>query len=230
MKKYISLILICVILFSLGSCNKDNTDTPQVSEVPDYNLEVGHEKFEDMPVVNSSSSYLGFESESELYDDCDYVVVGMLTDTFTDGVPKKYGLYGQEVQDGSGEMVASFATLRQLTVLDVLKGENVGETITFANPAISGVGDDGTDIIMWLPESSFIQKQNVKYIFYLNESTREDGTYYAVRDQGVINIDGLDENGSRGKYVTEERYDQVKARFGEYFEKYDRSSELTEEQ
>ena len=45
MKKYISLILICVILFSLGSCNKDNTGTP---EVPDYNLEVGHEKFEDI--------------------------------------------------------------------------------------------------------------------------------------------------------------------------------------
>ena len=95
MKKYISLILICVILFSLGSCNKDNTDTPQVAEVPDYNLEVGHEKFEDLPVVNASCSYLGYENESEMYDDCDLVVVGMLNETFTDGVGRKHGLTGE---------------------------------------------------------------------------------------------------------------------------------------
>ena len=96
------------------------------------------------------------------------------------------------------EMVSCFSTLRQLTVLDVLKGEDVGETITYANMGISMSGDDGNEVIMWLPENEFIQKQNVKYIFYLSESTREDGTYYAASDQGVINIDGLDENGSRG--------------------------------
>ena len=122
-------------------------------------------------------------------------------------------------------MVSCFSTLRELTVLEVLKGDNVGETITYANMAISGVDDDGTEIIMWLPEYAFIQKQNVKYIFYLKESTRKDGIYNAVPDQGVINIDGLDINGSRGKFVTEERYDEVKARFGQYFEKYDRSAE-----
>ena len=95
-------------------------------EIPEYNLEVTHEKFEDMPVVNSDNSIYGFENESEMYDSCDYVVVGMLKDTFTDGVPKRYGLYGQEVQEGSGEMAASVATLRELTVLEVLKGDNVG--------------------------------------------------------------------------------------------------------
>ena len=63
MKKYTAFIFICVMLLGLGSCNKDNTDTPQVSEVPDYNLEVGHEKFEDLPVVNASCSYLGYENE-----------------------------------------------------------------------------------------------------------------------------------------------------------------------
>ena len=229
MKKYISLILICVILFSLGSCNKDNTDTPQVSEVPDYNLEVGHEKFEDLPVVNSSSSYLGYENESEMYDDCDLVVVGMLNETFTDGVGRKHGLTGEILEPDSQEMVACVSTVRTMTVLEVLKGENVGDTLMYANEALSMAGDDGNEVIMWLPENEFIQKQNVKYIFYLNEASRKDGVYYAASDQGVINIDGLDENGSRGKYVSEERYDQVKARFGEYFEKYDRSSELTDQ-
>ena len=179
-----------------------------------------------MPVVNSDNSIYGFENESEMYDSCDYVVVGMLKDTFTDGVPKRYGLYGQGVQEGSGEMAASVATLRELTVLEVLKGDNVGETITYADMAISGVDDDGTEIIQWLPENKFIQKQNVKYIFYLNESSRKDSTFYSDPDQGVINIDGLDINGSRGKFVTEERYDEVKARFGQYFEKYDRSAEI----
>ena len=229
MKKYISLILICVILFSLGSCNKDNTDMPQVSEVPDYNLEVGHEKFEDLPVVNSSSSYLGYENESEMYDDCDLVVVGMLNETFTDGVGRKHGLTGEILEPDSQEMVACVSTVRTMTVLEVLKGENVGDTLMYANEALSMAGDDGNEVIMWLPENEFIQKQNVKYIFYLNEASRKDGVYYAASDQGVINIDGLDENGSRGKYVSEERYDQVKARFGEYFEKYDRSSELTDQ-
>lgn len=226
MKKYISVVLILTMFLGLGSCNNGNIDTPEVPATPNYNLEVVHEKFEDMPIINSSGSYLGYESEDEMYGDCDYVVVGMLKDTFTDGESKRYGLQGQEVQEGSGEMVASFATLRELTVLDVLKGEDVGETITYANMAISGVDDDGAEIIMWLPDNEFIQKKNVKYIFYLSESTRKDGTYYAVPDQGVINIDGLDINGSRGRYVSEERYDQVKARFSEYFEKYDRSLEL----
>lgn len=222
MKKYISVILILAMLMGISSCSADTAKKP---EIPEYNLEVTHEKFEDMPVVNSDNSIYGFENESEMYDSCDYVVVGMLKDTFTDGVPKRYGLYGQEVQEGSGEIAASVATLRELTVLEVLKGDNVGETITYADMAISGVDDDGTEIIQWLPENEFIQKQNVKYIFYLSESTRKDGTYYAASDQGVINIDGLDINGSRGKFVTEERYDEVKARFGQYFEKYDRSAE-----
>ena len=221
MKKYISVILILAMLMGISSCSADTAKKP---EIPEYNLEVTHEKFEDMPVVSASGSYLGYESESEMYDSCDYVVVGMLKDTFTDGVPKRYGLYGQEVQEGSGEIAASVATLRELTVLEVLKGDNVGETITYADMAISGV-DDGTEIIQWLPENKFIQKQNVKYIFYLNESSRKDSTFYSDPDQGVINIDGLDINGSRGKFVTEERYDEVKARFGQYFEKYDRSAE-----
>mgnify|MGYP001148145445 CR=1 FL=1 len=164
MKKYISVILILAMLMGISSCSADTAKKP---EIPEYNLEVTHEKFEDMPVVNSDNSIYGFENESEMYDSCDYVVVGMLKDTFTDGVPKRYGLYGQEVQEGSGEMAASVATLRELTVLEVLKGDNVGETITFANPAINGVDDDGTEIILWLPEYAFIQKQNVKYIFYL---------------------------------------------------------------
>ena len=223
MKKYISVILILAMLMGISSCSADTAKKP---EIPEYNLEVTHEKFEDMPVVNSDNSIYGFENESEMYDSCDYVVVGMLKDTFTDGVPKRYGLYGQEVQEGSGEMAASVATLRELTVLEVLKGDNVGETITYADMAISGVDDDGTEIIQWLPENKFIQKQNVKYIFYLNESSRKDSTFYSDPDQGVINIDGLDINGSRGKFVTEERYDEVKARFGQYFEKYDRSAEI----
>ncbi len=229
MKKYISLILICVMLLGLGSCKSGKIDTPKAPQTPDYNLEVGHEKFEDLPIVYSNVRFYRFENEREMYDDSDLVVVGMLKDTYTDGIPKKYGLDGQEVQDGSGEMVASFSTLRQLTVLDVLKGEDVGETITYANTGISSVDTDGTEIILWLSDYEFIQKQNVKYIFYLSESKRKDGVYYAAPDYGVINIDGLDENGSRGKYVSEERYDQVKARFGEYFEKYDRSSELTDQ-
>ncbi len=61
----------------------------------------------------------------------------------------------------------------------------LGETITYANMAISGVDDDGTEIIMWLPEYAFIQKQNVKYIFYLKESTRKKMVYIMLfPDQG----------------------------------------------
>ncbi|MBP3480005.1 MAG: hypothetical protein J6K66_00170, partial [Clostridia bacterium] len=106
MKKYISVILILAMLMGISSCSADTAKKP---EIPEYNLEVTHEKFEDMPVVNSDNSIYGFENESEMYDSCDYVVVGMLKDTFTDGVPKRYGLYGQEVQEGSGEMAASVA-------------------------------------------------------------------------------------------------------------------------
>lgn len=224
MKKYISLILITVLIFSLTGCSSKTS----VPETPAYNLDVIHEKFEDMEIAHSSGSYIGYENEQELYDNCDCVVVGMLTDTFTDGQIKKYGLMGQEVTEGSGEKVASVATLRSLTVLEVLKGENVGETLTFANAAICSKDTDGTEMILWLPENEFIQKQNVKYIFYLNESSQKNGVYYSDPDQGVINIDGLDTNGSRGKFVTEQRYDEVKARFGQYFEKYDRSLELAD--
>ena len=222
MKKYISVILILAMLMGISSCS---TETAKKPEIPEYNLEVTHEKFEDMPVVSASGSYLGYENESEMYDSCDLVVIGMLDETFTDGNGRRHGLNGEILADGSTEMVACVSTLRNMTVLEVLKGENVGETLKFANSAISGVDDDGTEIILWLPENEFIQKKNVKYVFYLNEASRKDGVYYAASDQGVINIDGLDINGSRGKFVTEERYDEVKARFGQYFEKYDRSAE-----
>lgn len=224
MKKYISLLLIIAILCSLSGCN---SKAPEPEKSP-YDLEVTHEKFEDMPVVNASGSIIRYDNEQELFDSCDYVVVGMLTDTFTDGQIKKYGLYGQEVEEGSGEMVASVATLRDLTVLEVLKGELPEETLTYADMAISSKDTDGTEIILWLPDDEFIQKQNVKYIFYLKESSRKDGIYYSAADQGVINIDGLDVNGSRGKYISEERYDEVRARFSQYFEKYDRSEEKGE--
>ena len=88
MKKYISVILILAMLMGISSCS---TETAKKPEIPEYNLEVTHEKFEDMPVVSASGSYLGYENESEMYDSCDLVVIGMLDETFTDGNGRRHG-------------------------------------------------------------------------------------------------------------------------------------------
>ena len=213
MKKLLSVILI-VLTLSLCACAKTASE---------YDLPVGDEAFESMSVISSQGSYKKYESESEIFDDCDLVVIGMPVNTFTDEQVVYFDKDGNEVDKESDWLIAN--TVRRIKVVEVLKGDKTVSEVELVQLAHIDT-PDGSDkqYIRNLSANEFIAKQNSKYIYYLK---RDGGSkterYYACPDQGVVNIDMLDSNAVN--YVKSDRLLEVINHFDAKFDKYDRSDE-----
>ena len=219
-KKTILCLLIIFVLVLTSACSK-----PQQNEEL-YNYEVTTEPFESLPIVNSSANYPTYDTEKELFDNSEIVLIGMPLETFTDGDQHFYDIDANEVDKNSNVRIFHKITTRNIKIVKVLKGDIKSDSVEIAENAIVETDQVGNNYIYGLPDSSFISKKNVKYIYYLNKGNGDGAKFYFPRsDQGVINIDGLDVN-SRS-VVSEQRLNEVKTRFSTDFAKYDRSDELT---
>lgn len=219
MKKTIFAIL-CVLLLALSfSCAKPaQNETGEVTSAPDENTEVTTEPFESMAIVSSQSMYLTYETEKDLFDSADLVIVGTPAVTFTDGQEHYYNMDLKEVSKDSKEKIASYCTVRDIRVLEVLKGE-AGDTVKVADPAVVKESDAGEKYIWGLDESSYIAKKNAKYVYYLSKSLDDAVDYYYINlDRGLVNIDGQDDRTKT--YVDEKRIEETRERYADLYKKY----------
>ena len=221
MKKLLLCAIMLTLVFSLLS------GCEQAGKTSWYNRPVGQEEFETLDDLQDLSGYArGYATEQALFDFADVVVVGMLDKTFTDGKIIRHDINGKPLPDGTADGAVSVGTLRDMTVLEVLKGDGVGDSLPYYELGCVSV-QDGKRVLTGVPEDTFIAKQNVKYLFYLKypESAGIPKDFlYRVADRGVVNIDGLDDNGSK-KYIDRERFNETKEKYAWLFEKYDRSDE-----
>ena len=215
MKRIISVLLIFVLLFA-SSCKK--------AEQQPYNLEVTAEPFESMEIHNSYTDHKTYNSEQELYDDSDLVFIGMPIETFTDGEQIFFNREGQRVSKENSDATCDYYTVRDVQIIELIKGEAESDVIKVADMAIVKQENNEKESIIGLPTSATIAKKNVKYIYYVYKSASSD-YYYVNLDQGLINVDGLDSRESLA--IEEGRLGQVKDRFLAQFEKYDRTAELS---
>ena len=226
MKKKILCLALCFILILSCACSKapDNkTDAkPQEKTAELYNYEATEEPFESMEIRNSYATYKTYDNEQDLFEASDMVFIGMPTDTFTDGEEHYYNVNNDEVDKESDETIFFYCTLRDIKVIEMLKGDKSLETVSVADRAVVKEENDGSKTIIGLPTGNSIAKKNVKYVYYVKRAVPENmNFYFAAHDEGLINIDGLDSKVGRADRVL-----AAKERLPEQFEKYDRSSEL----
>ena len=226
-KKSVFCLTIISILIFTSSCSKPQQSNQNNSNTEElYNYEVTSEPFESMPVIGSSANYPTFDTEKGLFDDSELVIIGMPVETFTEGTQRFYDINGNEVKNNESAQIIHRITTRNIKIIKVLKGDINSDSVEIAENAIVQTDQVGNNYIYGLPDSSFISKKNVKYIYYLNKAAQDNMDFYVPRsDQGVVNIDGLDTN-SFSK-VSSQRLSEVKSRFAADFAKYDRSNELT---
>ena len=225
-KSAFCLVIISVLLLT-SSCSKSQQPKQESDDANGlYNYEVTSEPFESLPIVNSSTNYPTYDTEKELFDNSEIVLIGMPIETFTDGDQHFYDIDANEVDKNSNVRIFHKITTRNIKIIKVLKGDIKSDSVEIAENAIVETDQVGNNYIYGLPDSNFISKKNVKYIYYLNKGNGDGSKFYFPRsDQGVINIDGLDTN-SFSK-VSTQRLDEVKSRFAAEFAEYDRSDELT---
>jgi len=223
-KKIILCMLCLTMLFTtLTSCSKK-------ADVNEYNLPVTEEKFESMTVLTSQGSYKKYQSEQEMYDDCDLVVIGMPINTYTDEKVVYCSKDDRILTEVESRQDYLFAiTIRNIKVLEVLKGDpeisevEIGQCGHVYTPS----GSD-EQYISDITPNEFVAKQNVKYIYYLKLSNNaETGKYYACPDQGVVNIDTLDDNAI--KHISSQRLVETMNKYKQQFDKYNRYNETKEE-
>ncbi len=201
-------------------------------KTPWYNeLVVGDEPFENYvpknygDILSSGGNrfYPDFDDVDNYFENADLVIIGYPENTFTDEPKAPYSREGKFA--GEGEEWYTLDTIRKIKVLDVLKGDVNLESINLHVKEAAMPQEDGTLKIEDTSEFHFIQKQNVKYMFILSKSAEYNGepTYYATFDC-VINVDGLHK--SSLKEVTTSFLQGILEKYGEYFKKYDRTSEL----
>ena len=221
----ISILIVSNIFFSFGCQKKTQISVPKTDESYVYNLPVTKEPFEDMEIVHTLGTYITFDSEEEIYADSELVFIGMPVDTFTEGTEIYYTFGGKQVEKNSGERITNSVTLRNVKILEMIKGEYSSDTIKIADRAITKTYDTGETKIVGLPSENKIEKKNAKYIFYVYKSGDPNNDYYFSQpDDGVINIDML--HPDMNKAVDSKRLEQVKTRFSAHFKKYDRSEEI----
>lgn len=214
-------LILTVVLLLLSACKP--TEQP-VTKAPDTDLVVGDEDFEkilEKSTVIITTCGITYPDEQSYIDMSDIVIVGYPVNTFTDE-PKQY--YDRERNEvGPNGAWYTPDTIRQIKVLDVLKGENVPKTVNLQVTEVLVAKDDGTCAIEELGDT-FIQKQNVKYIFYLKEWSTYNGekTYRSVVSGGV-NIDGLHQKSL--SYVGNELFYNIINNRYDLFKKYNRSDE-----
>ena len=224
MKNRLLALILCMILLLSCACakesdaKKEQTDVQKKEEL--YNYEVTDEPFESMEIQHSLLDYISFENEQALFEAADMVFIGMPLDTFTDGEERYYDVNLQELKGVEGSTYRY--TVRDIKVIEMLKGDKSLDTVSVADDAVVKEMYDGKQVIDGLCENSHIAKKNVKYIYYLVKSNSEEmDFYFTAYDEGLINIDGLDSKVGRADRVL-----AAKERLPEQFEKYDRSSEL----
>lgn len=198
--------------------DKNQDDTQSDEDL--FNYEVTDEPFEQMEIRRAVTSHKTYANEQELFDAAEMVFIGMPLETFTDGDMRYYDFENEEVDKNSDEEVFFRCTVRNIKVLEMLKGDKTLETVAVADRA--AIDDiNGTQAILGLPSSDRIAKKNVKYIYYLIPALPDSMDFYFIAyDSGLINIDGLDSSVGRADRVL-----AAKEKYSEYFEKYDRSSE-----
>ena len=204
-KSAFCLVIISVLLLT-SSCSKSQQPKQESDDANGlYNYEVTSEPFESLPIVNSSTNYPTYDTEKELFDNSEIVLIGMPIETFTDGDQHFYDIDANEVDKNSNVRIFHKITTRNIKIIKVLKGDIKSDSVEIAENAIVETDQVGNNYIYGLPDRS-------KF-------------YFPRSDQGVINIDGLDTN-SFSK-VSTQRLDEVKSRFAAEFAEYDRSDELT---
>lgn len=220
--KLYSILTILLITLFMCSCESRNIQSENQDEL--YNYQVAPEPFEEMEVIHVSTDGYGFKSEAEIFDKVDLVFIGMPTDTYTECETKYYDL-NEENEVGKDDKYFASYTIRNVKVLEVLKGDNALEYVKLAERGTVTQNDDGKSIISGVPSQYKIAKKNVKYLYYANYDEKH-GFYMAHMDAGKINIDNLD--ASSNEKIDHERLSEAKTRFAKSFQKYDRTNELSE--
>lgn len=221
--KLLCILLILVLL--LCACSKSPTEELYNNEVTEelYNYEVTEEPFESMEVLHSYNTYKTHSTEQELFDAAEMVFIGMPLDTFTDGEVHYYDLNANEV-DKDSDQIFYYMTVRDIKVLEMIKGDSTLKTVAVADEAAVKEFKDGTKKIVGLPSDCSISKKNVKYVYYLMPALPDSmDFYFCIYDGGLVNIDGLDQKVNNSNWKLKE----TQARFSAQFEKYDRSLELS---
>ncbi|MBQ8605537.1 MAG: hypothetical protein IJ408_02270 [Clostridia bacterium] len=215
MKKRIFCLSLAVLI--LLSCSCSSAPKEEL-----YNYEVTEEPFESMEVIGTSLNYKMHVNEQDLFEDSELVFIGMPLDTFTDGQVRYFNRDAKEVDKDSDEILYRY-TVRDIKVIEMIKGDSTLETVRVADEAVVEEIQDGNKIIVGLPSDCSIAKKNVKYVYYLMPALPEEMDFYFCQyDGGLANIDGLDERVNASNW----RLSETKARFSEQFVKYDRSAEL----
>ncbi len=222
MKNKVICFFLIITTVLLCSCqNKTEAETKQ-DEL--YNYEVTEEPFEKMQIHYSLATFETHATEEELFEAAEMVFVGMPLDTFTDGDLRYFDRNANEVKKDSNE-IFSYMTVRNIKVIEMIKGDSTLETVAVADEAGIKEFEDGSKAIVGLPSTSFIAKKNVKYVYYLMPALPEDmDFYFCMYDGGLVNIDGLDKKVDSNNW----KLSETKARLESQFKKYDRSKELLE--
>ena len=111
-KKTILCLLIIFVLVLTSACSK-----PQQNEEL-YNYEVTTEPFESLPIVNSSANYPTYDTEKELFDNSEIVLIGMPIETFTDGDQHFYDIDANEVDKNSNVRIFHKITTRNIKIIN----------------------------------------------------------------------------------------------------------------
>lgn len=221
--KRLFLILLAVLLI-LSSCN---VKPKEYITMPSKNLIVQTEYFETLDqqyIYREIDWVYPPPNEEKAYaDEADVIVVGYPVNTFTDEQMQYYDRERNEVAQNDDWYTMD--TIRKIKVVEVLKGEEVGEFINLQVEETYFPNENGVIQLYETYYTDFIQKQNVKYIFYLKELSTFLGekTYENIISSGV-NVDGLHQqslnkiNRSLFADILINRYD--------LFKKYNRSYEL----
>ncbi len=221
--KRLFLILIAGLLM-LSSCN---VKPKEYITMPSKNLIAQTEYFETLDQQHISREidwvYPPPNEEKAYADEADVIVVGYPVNTFTDEQMQYYDRQRNEVTQNDDWYTMD--TIRKIKVVEVLKGEEVGEFINLQVEETYFPNENGVIQLYETHFTDFIQKQNVKYMFYLKELSTFLGekTYKNIISAGV-NIDGLHQqslnkiNRSLFADIIINRYD--------LFKKYNRSDEL----
>ena len=222
MKNIISFSVLLIIFAMLFTCSCEKAEIQNNNEEV-CNFEVTAEPFEEMEKIYAYTDVYGFESEAELFDSADLVFIGMPTDTFTECQTEYYDLNEENKVSKDDKYFASY-TIRNIKVIEVFKGDSTLDSIRLAERGTVTQSTDGQTVISGLASQCKIAKKNVKYLYYANYDEKH-GFYMAHLDAGKINIDGLDTDSD--EKIDDEILNEVKVRFSNAFQKYDRSSELS---
>ena len=218
------LLMLTAVLLMLSSCN---VKPKEYITMPSKNLIVQTEYFETLDqqyIYREIDWVYPPPNEEKAYaDEADVIVVGYPLNTFTDEQMQYYDRERNEVTQNDDWYTMD--TIRKIKVVEVLKGEEVGEFINLQVEETYFPNENGVIQLYETYYTDFIQKQNVKYIFYLKELSTFLGekTYKNIISSGV-NVDGLHQqslnkiNRSLFADVLINRYD--------LFKKYNRSDEL----